>query len=90
MQMEFVSPTGEVVGAITWPAERVTRKALKHQARTALAGFYLGNGRSFWPRKANVPQQVRIVDAGGKVIVAYSARDLATDTRRSLCEAAHG
>ncbi|MGA8172815.1 MAG: hypothetical protein WB816_18565 [Methylocystis sp.] len=89
MRMEFRLLSGQVVGGVNWPVPARTVTELRDQAKTALAGFYEGDERAFWPKSAfahNAAEEVAILGANGETIASYSVKDMSHDTKRSLVE----
>jgi hypothetical protein len=87
MRMEFRRMNGGVVHEREWPAHGRPIEEVAAEARDALASCYEGDAYAFWPKREfapDAPQEVRVVDQGGQVIVRYDLRDLLADTKRSL------
>jgi hypothetical protein len=89
MRMELRRLTGEVIGNLPWPGQVGSTQEVKAQAKAALAGFYEGDDRLFWPKQrfaSNAPEEIRIVSDGGDIVATYTVNDMAEDTKRSLAE----
>ena len=89
MRMEFRRIDGTLIGSMPWRVQVLTFDELRHHAKTALAGFYVHNEHAFWPRRPDAPEEVRIIDANGEIIVAYTIRDMAEETNRVLVGMQH-
>ena len=87
MRMEFRRMTGGLVHELAWPVHGRPIAEITAEAKDALASCYEGDAYAFWPKKEfapNAPEQVRIVDDSGAVVVQYDLVHLLADTNRSL------
>jgi len=84
MRMEFRRIDGTLIGSMPWRVQVLTFDELRHHAETTLSSFYVHNQHAFSARRPDAPEEVRIIDANGEIIVAYTIRDMAEETNRVL------
>ena len=87
MRMELRRLAGTVLEKRPWPILAVNSEELRKDAATVLGGFYESDEHAFWPKSQlahMTPEEVRILDAAGKVLARYDVWDLIEDTGRKL------
>jgi hypothetical protein len=93
VKMEFRRLTGKpMFDDRPWQTDGVEISKLREHAKDALASFYTGNDRAFWPKEQfrdKAPEEIRIVDAAGEVVARYDIRDMIADTKRQLTGIPH-